>query len=314
MANDTEFKFPDETPGGIENEKQEELQIEIEDDTPVEDRGRAPLTKPVAEPTDEELASYSEKVQKRIKELTHARHDDRRRAEALQRERDELERVARQALEQNSQIRKQYEKGATEHASLAKTAAKAEIDTIKAKLKAAHEAFDPEAISNATAELFAAQQRLHEAEKFTPPVAQEPETDVPSRQFTAPSVKPDEKTLNWQAKNQWFGSPGYEEVTSFALGVHQRLVNSGVDPQSDTYFERLNARITEKFPEVTGNGGRESPSGTPQATRRPGSVVAAVQRSSGPKTVKLTSTQVALAAKLGLTPQQYAAAVAKMEN
>jgi len=313
MAGEAEFKFPDET-GGTDDGAQDELKIEIEDDTPAADRGRQPLDKPVAEPTDEELASYSEKVQKRIKELTHARHDDRRRAEALQRERDELERVARQALEQNSQIRKQYEKGATEHASLAKTAATAEIGAIKAKLKAAHEAFDPEAISNATAELFAAQQKLHDAEKFTPAPSTTEEVEVPSRQFTATAARPDEKTLRWQATNQWFGSPGYEEVTSFALGVHQRLVNTGIDPQSDTYFERLNARINEKFPEVTGNGGRESPAASSSATRRPTAVVAAVQRSSGPRTVKLTATQVALAAKLNLTPQQYAAAVLKLEN
>ena len=117
------------------------------------------------------------------------------------------------------------------------------------------------------------------------------------------AVQPDDKTLRWQAKNQWFGSPGNEELTSFSLGLHQKLVNSGVDPRSDEYFERIDARMKATFPDVFGG-----------ATRRPASVVAPAGRSTGTKRVQMTATQMALAKKFGLTPQQYAEQVARLEN
>jgi hypothetical protein len=125
-------------------------------------------------------------------------------------------------------------------------------------------------------------------------------------------VQPDEKTLRWQAKNQWFGSNGFEEVTSFALGLHQKLVNSGTDPRSDEYFEQINARVKSKFPEVFGD--TEDTSSNGASSRKPASVVAPATRSSGAKKVQLTTTQLALAKKFGLTPQQYAVQVAKLEN
>jgi hypothetical protein len=124
-------------------------------------------------------------------------------------------------------------------------------------------------------------------------------------------VQPDEKTLRWQAKNQWFGAEGFEEVTSFALGLHQKLVNNGVDPRSSEYFERIDARVKSVFPEVFGEAEDRKAADSP---RRPTSVVAPAARSSGAKKIQLTPTQVALAKKYGLTPQQYAVEVAKLER
>jgi hypothetical protein len=124
-------------------------------------------------------------------------------------------------------------------------------------------------------------------------------------------VQPDEKTLRWQAKNQWFGANGFEEVTSFALGLHQKLVNNGVDPRSSEYFEQIDARVKSTFPEVFGGTEDRRSSDSP---KRPTSVVAPAARSSGAKKIQLTQTQVALAKKYGLTPQQYAAEVAKLER
>ena len=102
-----EFKFPDE----IEDKEIEievdggEVEIEVVDDTPEKDRGRKPLDKEVEDPTDEEIETYSDKVQRRIKDLTHARHDERRAKEALQREKQELERFAQQMLEENKKLK-----------------------------------------------------------------------------------------------------------------------------------------------------------------------------------------------------------------
>jgi hypothetical protein len=138
------------------------------------------------------------------------------------------------------------------------------------------------------------------------------ETEVQPRQQQTESVKPDEKTLRWQAKNQWFGSDGFEEVTSFALGLHQKLVNSGVDPRQDEYFEQIDARVKSKFPEVFG-GSDERPKSS-ETPRRPSSVVAPASRSTGVRKVQLTPSQAALIKKYNLDPKKYVAEVLKLEN
>jgi len=95
-------------------------------------------------------------------------------------------------------------------------------------------------------------------------------------------------------------------MTGFAFAVHERLVeDEGVDPQSDTYYERIDARMREKFPEKfqdSGNGGNEKP--------RRSSVVAPATRSTAPKKIVLTQSALAIAKRLGLTPEQYARQVA----
>ena len=154
--------------------------------------------------------------------------------------------------------------------------------------------------------------KVQAAKNFRPTPLQVDESDVQTQQNQAPSQELDEKTARWQAKNQWFGSPGYEEVTSFALGLHQKLVNSGVDPRSDDYFERIDARMKSTFPEVF--GGTEDRPKSGDGSRRPTSVVAPATRSTGARKIQLTPTQAALAKKYGLTPQQYAAEVAKLER
>ena len=100
--------------------------------------------------------------------------------------------------------------------------------------------------------------------------------------------------------------------SDLALGLHQKLVTSGVDPRSDEYFEQIDARVKSKFPEVF--GGTEDKPRNGESPKKPAAVAAPATRSSGPKKVQLTPTQVALAKKFGLTPQQYAAQVAKLEN
>jgi hypothetical protein len=123
-----------------------------------------------------------------------------------------------------------------------------------------------------------------------------------------------EKALRWQAKNQWYGQPGFEEYTSYALGLHHKLVNSGVDPRTDQYFEQINARMHKTFPELFGgNGDNDHSRNGQESSKRPSTVVAPASRSSGTKKIQLTPRQIALAKKYGLTPQQYAAEVAKLE-
>lgn len=308
-----EFKFPDE----IENKdieisiKDDDIEVEVVDDTPERDRGRKPLEKEVADPTDEEIESYSSNVQKRIKDLTHARHDERRVKEATMREKQELERLTQQLIEENKNLRRNVNTGTEHFVAQAKTLAETEMDKARRQYKEAQESFDSDAILAAQEALLDAKMKLEAAKNFRPTPLQVDQDVVQTTHREPQRVQPDEKTLRWQAQNQWFGANGFEEVTSYALGLHQKLVNSGSDPRSDEYFEHINARVKSKFPEVF--GGQDKPS-YGESSRKPASVVAPATRTSGARKVQLTNTQIALAKKFGLTPQQYAAQVAKLEN
>ena len=305
-----EFKFPDEIET-TNNETADDIEVEIVDDTPEKDRGRKPLDKEVADPTDEEIESYSSNVQKRIKDLTHARHDERRVKEATLREKQELERLTQQLIEENKKLRQNVNTGTEQFVAQAKTLAESELEKARREYKAAQESFDSDAILAAQEALLDAKMKMEATKNFRPTPLHVDEDEVQTSHREPPRVQPDEKTLRWQAKNQWFGSSGFEEVTSYALGLHQKLVNSGADPRSDEYFEQIDARVKSKFPEIFGEEDKPSYGESP---KKPASVVAPATRSSGAKKVQLTTTQLALAKKFGLTPQQYALQVAKLEN
>ena len=308
-----EFKFPDEiedkSPQIEDNET--EVEIEIVDDTPPQDRGRKPLDREVADPTEEEIESYSDKVKSRIKELTHARHDERRKAEALARERQELERLAQQLIEENKNLKQRYNAGQEVFATTAKEKAETELDIARRELKQAHEAFDTDAIVAAQEKLAEAKMRAEAAKNFKPAPLQETEYELKPQQNSQEAVKPDEKSLRWQARNQWFGQEGFEEYTSYALGLHQKLVSGGIDPRSDEYYDQIDGRMKSKFPELFGN---EDKPKSGEVQKKPTTVVAPAARSASAGKIRLTATQVALAKKFNLTPQQYAAQVAKLEN
>jgi hypothetical protein len=314
----SEFKFPDELEDEAKSQVQvevstdNEVEIEIVDDTPERDRGRKPLDREVVDPTDEEIDSYSDGVKKRIKELTHARHDERRAKESLQREKQELERLAQHMVAENNRLKQYVNTGTEKYAESQVKIAETEVEQAKRQLKAATEAFDTDAVIAAQDALMDAKMKVQAAKNFRPEALQIEENEVQTQQTQVPRQELDDKTVRWQAKNQWFGSSGYEEVTSFALGLHQKLVNTGIDPRSDEYFERIDARLRSTFPEVFSETQDKPKSG--DSSRRPTAVVAPATRSTGARKVQLTPTQIALAKKYGLTPQQYAAEVAKLEK
>ena len=159
-----------------------------------------------------------------------------------------------------------------------------------------------------------AKMRLESAKNFKPTPLQTSEDDVQTYSTAPQAPKLDERTLRWQAKNQWFGAPGYEEMTAFALGLHQKLVATGVDPRSDEYFARVDARLKQVFPALLDNSETTSDK-KDEPVKKPATVVASASRSGGAKkTIKLTTTQARLAEKYGLTHKQYAQEVLKLEN
>lgn len=312
-----DFKFPDEAQDqdvDVSLKLQDGTEIEIVDDTPAKDRGRKPLQKKVDDPSDEELDTYTQGVKQRIKDLTHARHDERRRAESIERERDEAAQAAHRLLEENRQLRTQYAQGAQAFGTIQTEAATAALQAAKAKLKKAHDDFDTDAIVEAQAELADAVGKVQQAKNFRAPPVQKEEKDVQTGQPQQQRVQPDQKSLDWQAKNQWFGAQGFEEYTSYALGLHQRLVTNGLDPRSDKYYEQINARMLSKFPELfPDDDDAEIQQNTAEKPlKKPQNVVAPANRTpAGPGKVRLTQSQLALAKRLGLTPQEYATEVVK---
>jgi len=310
MANEP-YKFPDEI-GGEQTidikDNTPEIEIEVIDDTPIQDRGRVALSREVEDPTDDEIETYSDKVKHRIKELTHARHDERRSKETVMREKQELERLAQHLIEENKSLKKSVNVGQEAFVHSSKEKAEADIAMARRQYKEAQEAFDTDAIIAAQEALTEAKWNLEKVKNYRVTPLQEERNEVQIQPRQAQTVQPDEKSLRWQAKNQWFGSNGFEEVTSFSLGLHQKLVNSGVDPRSDEYYEQIDARVRSTFPEIFGGGEQKR-----SEARRPSNVVAPASRSTTAGKVKLTTTQLGLAKKFGLTPQQYAMQVAKLE-
>ena len=310
-----EFKFPDEIEEkkvNIEIEGDGDIEIEIEDDTPERDRGRRPLEKEVADPTDEEIESYSDKVKNRIKELTHARHDERRVKEAVLREKVELENLTQHLVEENKRLKQNVYTGQEAVIEGVKQQADTDLQIARRRLKEAQEAFDTDAIIEAQEAVMDAKIKVEQTKNFRPTPLQQEDFPVQTQQVQSKPVPPDEKTLRWQAKNQWFGADGFEEYTSYALGLHKKLVQNGVDPRSEQYFEQIDARLQSSFPSLF-KGAKDKPT-SGEGSRRPTTVVASASRSTSGGKVRLTTTQVALAKKFGLTPQQYAVQVAKLEN
>jgi hypothetical protein len=316
----SEFKFPDEEQEkdinaeiDIDVSNETDIDIEIEDDTPERDRNAKPLGREVEDPTDEEIESYSKGVQGRIKELTHARHDERRAKEAALREKQELERLTQQILEENKKLKEYVKSGEATYKETLQAKSEAEMEMARRKYKEAAESYDTDAMMAAQEALTEAKMKLESAKNFTPPPLQTREVDVQIRQEQPQAPELDEKTLRWQAKNQWFGSPGYEEVTAFALGLHQKLVGTGYNPHQPEYFEQIDARLKRTFPEMF-ESQEEEPSRKAAPTKKPATVVAPSSRTTGAKkTVKITASQAATADRLGIPRDLYVKEFLKLE-
>jgi len=304
------FKFPDELDTTAESEN--DIEIEIVDDTPEEDRGRVPLPKNIVEELDnDDLEEYSEKVKKRLGQMKKVWHDERREKERVAREREEALRFAQQAYEENKQLRQQLGAGEQVFIGEVTKAANLELAAAKEKLRNAYESGDAELITDAQEALTDAKLRIKEVERFQPTL----QSDNTSVQNTnqvqappAPSRVVDQKAEDWRARNSWFGAD--EEMTALAYGLHEKLVRSGVDPRSDDYYRSIDETIRRRFPERFEDA---EPVRSKAPVRKAATVVAPVTRGTAPRQVRLTPSQVAIAKRLGLTNEAYARELIKLE-
>tara|TARA_E500000318_G_scaffold3505_1_gene3942 strand:+ start:5603 stop:6499 length:897 start_codon:yes stop_codon:yes gene_type:complete len=280
----------------IETESNDDFEVEIVDDTPEEDRGRPRLSddEMAQEPEvpDEELQNYSDNVKKRISQLTHRMHEERRRKEEAERLRDAAVEYAKKQHEENTKLSKNLIDGESVLIDQAKTRVESQIEQAKALYRNAYDSGDTDAILEAQNRLTTLQVERskiadYKKREFVPP---------PEPQFTqTPQVQaPDQKAEEWAARNTWFRQD--PEMTSYAFGVHERLVKSGYDTRSDEYYAEIDRSVRARFPENFGEA------------KQPANVVAPTNRSSkGSRKVKLNPSEVKLAKKLGITNEQFAA-------
>ena len=314
LDDDTEFKFPDEveSKGKPSQNAEPEIEIEIEDDAPAEDRGRQPLPKPLVEELEkDELDQYDDNVKTKLKQMRKVWHDERREKESALREQQEAVTLAQRLLEENKRIKGILTNGEKEYVSTIQSNADMELKIAQRAYKEAYEAGDSDKMMEANQALQMANLKSIQVKNFRMPSLQEEEYQVQQQQVQyqpAPNIpEPDNKAVSWQKRNSWFGQD--RSMTAFALGLHEDLRDSGVEVGSDEYYRELDNTMRKRFSEKF-----ESQEDNRQQTRtRPGTVVAPAVRSTAPNKVKLKQSQVNLARKLGLTPEQYVKAQLELE-
>ena len=321
-----DFKFPDEVDDEtkVENEtdieveydkEEDELKIEVEDDTPTEDRHVEPLddgTKQELEKADTS-ADYTHNVKTKFKQYKKAWHDERRAKEAAMREQNEALQVAQRILDENNRLKQMLKQGETELIDNYKTSAELEVDKAERNYKEAYDSGDSDKLLEAQKELLRAEMKLDKAKNFRPTVQiEENEVQPVPKQAAQPQMDP--KVAVWVSQNQWFVNPEKRGMRRYAEGVHEDLAEryGKAFVGTDEYFKSIDKEVRKRFPEEFASE-QNAEEEKPQRTR-PGTVVAPAKRSTAPKKVVLSKTQVGLAKKLGLTPEQYARELQKLEN
>ena len=287
----------------------EDIEVEVVNDVPEEDRDRPPRTETGDNEEDFDDDQFGDRVRKRISKLRYEWNEERRAKENALRENTEAVRYAQSIQGDNETLRGQLSDQRRLLYDQVSAKTDAEIEAAKRVYKEAYESGDADQIVDAQDDLA----RLH-AEKsqvmYAMPPPAEQAVSRPVAQEVAPQPPPpDPVAVDWLKRNTWFQQPGYEEMTGFAIGLHEKLVKQGIDPRSNpAYYEQIDTAVQTQFAEQFGKG-KES-SQTPTSRRTP--VVAPAKRGGkGPRKVELTGTQVSLAKKLGISPEQYAAQVVK---
>lgn len=312
-----EFKFPDEAKAE-QPEAEPEFEIEIEDDTPPEDRGQSPMPKKIVEELEQdELEEFTGKAKEKLSQLKKVWHDERRAKEAASKEATEAARIAQQLLDENQKLKSKLTAGEQNLINKYKENISYEIEKAKAAYKEAYDSGDSDRLVEAQEKLTTVQMEAKQIERYQPEYSEEAlqnsETQV---QIPQQPQRLEPKTQSWLDKNSWYGVD--DDMSFLAMGIHRRLEREGVAVGSDHYFGVIDKEMRQRFPE------KFEPEETKYSSEveikpsakvsKPSTVVAPATRSTSPKKVRLTPTQVQLAKKFNLTPEQYARELTKLES
>jgi len=286
------------------NIEDQSYEIEVVEDTPEDDRDQTPSKSP-KDVTSEELKNYSKKVQRRIQHFSKSYNDERRLKETALRDRTELENFARNLVSENEGLKETVGKNQEALLEQAKRTAAGEMILAKRAYKMAYEEGDSDKLIEAQEKMTNAKFKADKLDNFEPSSLQQETTPVQTEQTEpAPARIADDRATEWAEANTWFGQD--DEMTSFSLGLHTKLVKEGISPQSDDYYEKINSRMRQVFPENFEDANEVEP----KPRRQGNNVVAPATRSTAPKKIRLTRTQVNISKRLGITPEQYAEQVA----
>jgi hypothetical protein len=304
-AEDDDFSFE------IEDEVADKPEIEVVDDTPEADRGREPMPKDIVEELEsDELEDYSDKVKTRLKQMKKVWHDERREKERVLREQQEAITIAKRLLEENNNLKQTLTRGEQDLIGTYKQATEYELNAARREYKEAYEAGDSDKLLEAQEKLNSASSKMQQVNNYQPTLhTQYSEVDIVPQQAQQPRL--DQKTVTWQESNTWYGTD--PEMTASALGLHQKLVNER-GPQyvgSDEYWTAIDKTMRRRFPDYFGE--EEAPKTSARETKS-SQVVAPASRSRSPKKIVLKQSQLSIAKRLGLTPEQYARELMKTEN
>jgi hypothetical protein len=319
------YKFPHEAENeaaeteskGLPVDTDEELQIEIEDDTPPQDRGRRPSQPEFVEQLEkDELDEYSVEAKKKIDGFRKIYHDERRKADSADRERQEAVDLAKKLYEENKQLKSRVSNSDQAAVEGFKSTAERELEMAKKEYREAYDAGDSEKLVEAQDKLTSAKMKIDKASTFADNLSQrralqEQENEVQIPQQTQVAPVRDQRAVAWQERNSWFGQD--DEMTSLALGLHEKLVkqNGLAYATTNEYYQRIDETMRKRFPEnFEGEKVDEEKS---SVRTKPSTVVASASRSTSSKKIKLNTSQLAIAKKLGLTAEQYARELIKME-
>ena len=298
---------------------------------------------------EKELEGYSKKVQKRIDKLRYAQHEERRQKEEAERMREEAVKVAQQLAGKNREYEALIQRGEGVLVTQVKERAQLALEKAKSGYRTAYEEGNTDKVVDAQEEMVRAQTELTEAEKYAnnfpdenqaaqqqaayqqaayqqqlaqwaaynqarqPQQGQQPQQQQQQQQQIP---KPDPEATDWAGRNPWFGDPKQKVMSATAFALHEEaLQDHHMDASSDDYFQYIDTGMRKQFPDYSwsdeGGTGQSATATTRRASAT--SVVAPSARSNGsrPRKVRLTSTQVSLAKRLGLTNDQYARQLAK---
>jgi hypothetical protein len=221
----------------VDLDNTDEIEVEIQDDTPEEDRGRPRKAEsesesdtPAVEEDDDDdadLGKHSESVQKRIKKLKFEYHEERRRKETADREREAAVQYAQQVKGENDRLRKNLNEGESVLITQAKARIASELANVKGAYKIAYEAGDPDAVLEAQEKLSKLLAEQSRVENWTPPKQQQEAAPVPK---AAQIPEPDPRAKAWVEKNSWFNED--RGMQRYAILVHEELVENGIDSTS----------------------------------------------------------------------------------
>jgi hypothetical protein len=246
------FKFPDEQDDvkvtTEDDQTDEQIIVDVEDNTPAEDRNKPPMEEKVKEDLyNDELEDYSTKVKKKLIQMKRLAHEERRDKENALREQQEAINFAQKMMEENKRLKSNLNNSEKNVLATVQKAVAMEMDAAKRAYREAYDSGDTDKVMDAQEKLTQATLKAEKVKNFRPPALQEEETPVQIESQPAPQFRPDPSAQAWQQENTWFGED--EEMTSLALGLHEKLKREGVQVSSQEYYRKIDATIRKRFPE-----------------------------------------------------------------